>query len=1674
LARLERLEPRTLLSSTPIGAGHASALSALMVGDAAVTGPSMLKDVNACDASSSPTELTQLGNIVYFFADDGIHGKELWRTDGTAGGTYMVIDTIPGSSGLGDGAPLTTDGTSLYYVYRNAPVGDQIWTSDGTAGGTHLYDSGMVCTEAFNAIGGVVYFVGQQAYYNFNVQVWECFSSSINPTPWAISHNPSGGYWPGHATKAAGMMWWSEFHSYYSDYIAATNNATFGQCLEPAGFTDVNGHCMFTASGGVWLYVSNSPVEAPGPGSPNGTLSAVFANGKYFFNASDAAHGTELWTWDGNSGDAASVVDINPGTADSSPQSLTTVGNEVYFLANDGTHGTELWKSDGTTAGTAMVADLTPGAGGSTIANLTAVGNTLFFTFNDGTHGTELWKSDGTSAGTMMVADISPGIASSSPGNLTNYSGVLLFTADDGVHGQELWRSDGTAAGTSMVLDINTNTLDSNPSGYVAVGAMTYFVANDGVHGQELWKTDGTTAGTALVADINPGAGGSYPAGLANVGGTLFFSANDGTDGTELWKSDGTAAGTVMVSDINPGAGGSYPSDLTNVGGTLFFAANDGTDGTELWKSDGTPGGTVLVKDIRSGSADSSPQQLTNVSGTLFFVANDGSTGNEVWRSNGTTQGTTILKDIRSGGQTSYPSGLCNAGGTLYFSADDGIHGAELWASNGTTASTTLVKDIRSGSAGSSPAMLTPMGSKVFFTANDGTTGTELWVSDGTAGGTFLVDDLNGGSGGSSFGSLAATGSELFFTANGHLLETNGTAGNVTTLASVSPTTGLAVAGGRVFFGNNDGTDGPELWQSDGTSSGTSLVADLFPGPSGSSPTALMGVGDRLFFTATDQFLGTEPWMLAVSPTVTINQAAAQSDPTPSPPIDFTAVFSVPMTDFTGQDVSFAGSTAPGTLVAVVTGSGTTYSVAVSGMTGPGTVVASIPAGVAHDVYGMANVASTSTDNTVTFNPPPFTVTIDQTDGQPNPARTMPIDFTAVFSQPATDFTGQDVSFAGSTAPGTLVAVVTGSGTTYSVAVSGMTDCGTVEVSIPAGLVHDIYGTANAASLSSYNTITYIAPLTVTINQATNQSDPTNQAPIHFTAVFAQAVYGFDAGGISLSGTAAGKSVVDVEPIQGSNTTYDVQVTATGSGTVVATVQPNACSDSTGTPSEASTSTDNSVLLDIDPPTAALADPPASGTIQDQVLNTRHYLDITYSDTGGSGLDTSTVLDSAPAFTLGGTAAAGVVLDPVPTLVSGGTYRYAFTGSFGAGPVSVNFPANAFEDAAGNASAAANFSFNVQPTVSIGNVTLKDGTSGTTKFPLVVTLSSASPQKVTVLYATANGTAVAPGDYTAAAGTLTILPGQTQATVTVLVRGNKPYQTDKNFSVNLSGASGAVIGTATGAATIQSGVAPPKISIGSVSHKEGNSGTTPFTFTVSLSAASGAPATVAYATADGTATTADGDYTATNGTLTFQPGQTKQTVTVAVSGDTKYEASETFTVNLSGPVNATIAAGKGAGKGAGTGTIQNDDKPPVVTIGNPSVVESPSGGMAAFVVTLSPASGLPATVKYTTVSGTAKAGVDFTATSGTLTFTAGQTSQTINVPILSDPALRSAETFQVKLSGAAQATLGSKKTGTGTIQPASGLWQAAAGSVDSASKKDRSARGEAVDAAILLMLTAGR
>lgn len=749
---------------------------------------------------------------------------------------------------------------------------------------------------------------------------------------------------------------------------------------------------------------------------------AVELGGETFFVADDGKTGSELWKTDGTEAGTVQVKDILPGPDTSSPSELTVVGGEIFFTALDDTNETDLWKTDGTESGTVLVYD----ANASSVyylTQLTESGGKLFFTAEDATPGNEtgyeLWVSDGTSAGTQLVRDINPDQSViDRPQELTDVNGTLFFTSyDNGYYNRELWKSDGTAAGTVMVADLGIDpgddlvdpsdddpTISSYPSGLTNVDGVLYFAAEDFELGIELFKSDGTEAGTVMVADLDP-AGSSDPTELTAFNGEVFFAADDGTLGNQLYKSDGVTI--ELVRDVTEGLGSANPTGLAVVGNELFFAANGSVPSTSIsseapiltadntslngaryagivsettsasggqlasfnnsisfnstpqfggddgpgWVNPDTdndpatpnvsirighPGvgltsievGDLYIEDIDPGDLVTNewewtiedPGGLTNIAFSGFASGNEFDTstpgdaegllfelflndvltttvdtldGDELdnWLAPRTADNigltnpggaavtkATVRLSVGNGTYANYPDGGSEAivvRATL--SADVGAGtasfediGRELFKTDGTAGGTSLVADIVPIGS-STPSELREVGGKLFFSADDVTTnGRELWVSDGTLGGTFQLVD-------SAMGTDPTTGEPLD--------------GEPELLGEI---------GGELLFTTTDGNQDRELWTSDGTSVGTTVVKNLNPSTQDADVRSITPIGTDIFFIANDGVNGEAVWK---ADTVA-NTATMVADVSPTSTDTISA-----LTEFNGQVVFYNNST---------------------------------------------------------------------------------------------------------------------------------------------------------------------------------------------------------------------------------------------------------------------------------------------------------------------------------------------------------------------------------------------------------------------------------------------------------------------------------------------------------------------------------------------------------------------------------------------------------------------------------------------------------------------------------------------------------------------------------------------------------------------------------------------
>jgi ELWxxDGT repeat protein len=786
--------------------------------------------------------------VLYFAAGDRDrgHGLELWRSDGTPGGTYLLSDLRPGALGS-DLLELADFKGQLFFSADDGQHGPSLWKSDGTPQGTQLVRDPLPSSVShpgpghLRVAGGVLYFVAPAP--GMGTELWKSDGTTRGTAPLAdLVRGPGSPRFYDFSVAGNRLFFVAEVGSQGQELWATDGT--------PRGTKALTSFPLASA------FVDQLSARAL-PQTPLGS--------RIVFVVDDGPHGVEPWVSDGTATGTRLLKDICPGACSGAASAGAVLGDRVVFAGWNPVRGAEPWITDGTPAGTHIVRDLCRGSCGSYPHQLiVAPGKVFFLTQNEAAEDLNYWCTDGTAAGTVRLTNFLP------PDGIAHYAGTipgaalgdsLLFAARDLEHGSELWRSDGTASGAQLLADINALDVGgSNPHSFRALGTNVLFFADDGVHGFELWKSDGTAAGTSFVHEFVPGPQPRYGVGLnaaIQAAGKLFFISSPNASEADLWRTDGTEAGTLRLT-----AEGAQPDgELVAVGDTLFFGASDLEHGGELWKTDGTPAGTVLVKDLEPGEVGSGPIELAAFHGRLYFSANVQPEGRGLWVSDGTAAGTALVKIVNSGfGST--PEALTEHAGRLWFLASGG-RGRELWSTDGTAAGTVRAVEFPFGSDTFSLTSIVSTGARLFVYGADSTLGFRLWVSDGTPAGAQLIRTAPE----SIDGRPLAFGGTLYFAggdgpSSGELWKSDGTeAGTVPIHDRTGQSTGwpavLQIFDGRIVFE----TFTEELWQTDGTAEGTFKIARA-ERSGGNGPPELVAAGPRLFFRGYANDSGTELWAL--------------------------------------------------------------------------------------------------------------------------------------------------------------------------------------------------------------------------------------------------------------------------------------------------------------------------------------------------------------------------------------------------------------------------------------------------------------------------------------------------------------------------------------------------------------------------------------------------------------------------------------------------------------------------------------------------------------------------------------------------------------------------------------------------------------------------------------------
>jgi ELWxxDGT repeat protein len=555
-----------------------------------------------------------------------------------------------------------------------------------------------------------------------------------------------------------------------------------------------------------------------------------------------------------------------------------------------------------------LLKDINPGISASLFGSFAIVQSTnVVFGVNTSSSATSgLWTSDGSVTGTIQLRKFTGTVSPFTP-----YAGKQYFTVAGSV--PVLWRTDGTHANTDSIA-VSAFT---SAAAFTEANGLLFFVAGTAASGLEIWRTDGTAAGTFILKDVWAGAGSGLTVNsiIGSINGQLLFTANDGVTGVELWRTDGTVGGTSLLKDIRSGSGSSGILPFGKTANGIYLLANDGVVGNELWITDGTVAGTHIAVDIAPGpnSGASGMGRLTTNGNYAYFIAQ-----NKLYKTDGTSVNTSTLSaftpTVAGYTATSMLGMAVNSGSVFVFVSahytagiSTSIDSIYLLKSDLLLTNKSVVARKRfSFSNNDSPqgyAAVMQSGSDIVWIFNSSFGSfSHIFITDPVQGVSTL---FNGAFDSSQFqesidSRVFTVGNKMFFPRKsvfpkpGYIDLTNDSLYSLNNSLNYQSSCGptwihmmYSLLSKHYFMAaGSDGT-GVELYSTNFTSAGTTLVKDIYPGskdfegnpnfcPSG----RLKGIEtpNNIFFAADDGNTGLELWSFITMPPSTVGMSESKND----------------------------------------------------------------------------------------------------------------------------------------------------------------------------------------------------------------------------------------------------------------------------------------------------------------------------------------------------------------------------------------------------------------------------------------------------------------------------------------------------------------------------------------------------------------------------------------------------------------------------------------------------------------------------------------------------------------------------------------------------------------------------------------------------------------------------
>lgn len=743
------------------------------------------RDINQEAASSSPQYAAYLDDAIYFAADDGINGEELYKYDLITQTASLVANINAYQDGFSTYEVKTFD-NKIYFSARNGGGLDRfLYVHDPSDNSTQLLVDNMN-DELRNPnymyeYNGYIYMSGE---FDYNDAEFGRYNISTNEFELIANINPDGS-------------------------------------SSPNNFIEVNGELWFAADDGqsqsnLWKYnsttnsVENIIYQSQTGDFPNIAPQSYF-DGKFFFQGYKLGSGSELYVYDLVSNTLLDFPEIYVGAGSSSPSGFTEVDGKLFFTARTVDVGRELRVYDPATDEVSLVADISPGNENSSPGDLKVLNGKLYFAANSNADDRNLYSYDDDGVGLVLEAtlenNISYGIST-----LITANGILFLDGYQLEYGSELYQFIPGTNEINLAADINQTTVGSDPYGFTEYNGRLYFGATEVNSGREIWVYDPATGNVEILSDES---GSLKPDQFTVVDGKLYFSGIDPNVGYGILSYDDATGLITPTSFITPTSTG-HITDMIELNGKLYFGADTDDYENELYVYDPSTNTWDITQDINP-NGDSHAERLFVYNNEIYFQASDGVSGVELWKYNDVTGFTSLVADISPGADDGYPEWFAEYNGELFFSAYSDGDGYQLFSYNANNGVFTQRTSFQSNM---NPQYLAVHNDKLYFSGKfSNVTNVELLYYDAATDSTYLTEDLNPNA--SSPRYITSFYDKLYFATftddyGRELWEYNDTTSSI--VADIYPGVpesdprDLTLFNGKLYFSANDGVRGTEIW----------------------------------------------------------------------------------------------------------------------------------------------------------------------------------------------------------------------------------------------------------------------------------------------------------------------------------------------------------------------------------------------------------------------------------------------------------------------------------------------------------------------------------------------------------------------------------------------------------------------------------------------------------------------------------------------------------------------------------------------------------------------------------------------------------------------------------------------------------------------------------------------